>query len=185
MLLLFRCLLTFSSTSLFIVIYLIKSHVIIDFGISHYSELVSYLFYFVSIAIVNVISLFLIRYLECSSLQSQSKEKNVIQKIEMANHTFLPTYLGYFFVALSIADKDWIVFGFVYSIVFIFTFYSQTNYFNPMFILMGYQFYYITTLNHTKIFLITKNLMKNPAAYKFNNLRRINDFTFIDRGDKK
>ncbi|KQS19815.1 hypothetical protein ASF99_07980 [Exiguobacterium sp. Leaf187] len=107
----------------------------------------------------------------------------MINNVEMVNHSFLPTYLGYFFVSLSILDRDWIVFGFIYSIVFVFTFYSQTNYFNPIFILMNYHFYYVTTTNNTKVFLITKKLIKNPKMYKFNNLKRINDFTFIDRGD--
>lgn len=184
MLLLYRFLLTFSSTSLFIAIYLIKSHVILDLGKGLNSELISYIGYVIVVIMLNLLSLFMIRYLEDSSLQSQNKEKNMVREIEMANHTFLPTYLGYFFVALSISDSDWIVFGFIYSTVFIFTFFSQTNYFNPMFILMGYQFYYVTTVNNIRIFLITKKLMKNPTTYKFNNLKRINDFTFIDRGDK-
>lgn len=185
MLLLYRLLLTFSSTSLFIAIYLIKSNVTFDFGKVFNPELISYVGYVIGVIILNLLSLFMIRYLENSSLQSQTKDKNLIKEIEIANHTFLPTYLGYFFVALSISDLDWIVFGFIYSIVFVFTFFSQTNYFNPMFILMGYQFYYVTTANNIKIFLITKKLMKNPTAYKFNNLKRINDFTFIDRGDKQ
>ncbi|MFK8795648.1 hypothetical protein [Planococcus plakortidis] len=181
MLLLYRILLTISSTSLFVVIYLIKSNVTYDFGEGINSELISYIGYFGAVIILNLLSLSMIRFLESSSLQSQTKEKDVLIEIEMANHTFLPTYLGYFFVALSIESSDWIVFGFIYSIVFIFTFFSQTNYFNPLFILMGYQFYYVTTVNNIKVFLITKKLMKNPAVHKFNNLKRINDFTFIDR----
>lgn len=133
--------------------------------------------------IINVILLISVRFLENSSLSSSRTNENMINNVEMVNHSFLPTYLGYFFVSLSILDRDWIVFGFIYSIVFVFTFYSQTNYFNPIFILMNYHFYYVTTTNNTKVFLITKKLIKNPKMYKFNNLKRINDFTFIDRGD--
>lgn len=186
MIILFRILLTLSSTSLFILVFLVKSKISLFNNVNNYLEWLSYLIYFLCVFLLNLIVLWLIKFLEEDSLQSYCNEKiNIIKKVELANHTFLPTYLGYFFVALSIKDADWVTFSIIYFIVFIFTFFSQTNYFNPIFILIGYQFYYVTTVNNVRIFLITKKLMKNPSTYTFDNLKRINDFTFIDRSNCK
>lgn len=184
MLFLFRILLSLSSTSLFIVVYLIKTDTRFPIKNELYSYILTYGMYLAIILIISFISLWLTKFLEVSSLKSQSNDRiNSIKEIELANHTFLPTYLGYFFVSLSIADGDWITFGIIYAIVFLFTFYSQTNYFNPLFILFGYQFYYVTTINNVKLFMITKKLMKDHSGYTFDKLKRINDFTFIDKGE--
>lgn len=184
LLFLFRILLTLSSTSLLIVIYLIKSDIKFFEINETYSYFLTYGIYFTVVVIISLLSLWLTNFLEGSSLKSQNDNRiNNIKEIELANHTFLPTYLGYFFVSLSITTGDWITFGVIYAMVFLFTFYSQTNYFNPLFILLGYQFYYVTTVNNVKLFMITKKLMKDPSVYEFTNLKRINDFTFIDKGE--
>ncbi len=101
-----------------------------------------------------------------------------ITAIEPANNAFLPSYLGYFFVGLSIPNCD--VFVFVFGILSLFTFVSQTLYFNPLFLLFGYQFYYLSTKEATRIFIISKRNVKNIEGLSFLDLRRITDFTFIE-----
>ena len=103
-----------------------------------------------------------------------------IEEIELASHSFLPNYLGYFFVALSIPNVTTLIY--VYAVIFVFTHLSQALSFNPLFLLFGYQFYFVTGEDGTKIFLITKQKMKVYQDAELNNLRRINDFTFIDMG---
>lgn len=105
------------------------------------------------------------------------------QECVLADHEFLPVYLGYFFVALSI--NDCMTLCFVYAIVFVFTFLTQTQYFNPIFLLFGYHFYHITTELGTKRFLISKGkVICNASDMEFTDLRRINDTTYISRKDE-
>lgn len=102
----------------------------------------------------------------------------------LADNDFLPMYLGYFFVALSISDCTTLCF--IYVLVFVFTFLTQTQYFNPMFLLLGYHFYHVTTNQGTKIFLIAKGeIIRNVNDIKFTELRRINDTTYISRKDER
>jgi hypothetical protein len=105
-----------------------------------------------------------------------------MQSVEEANNAFLPSYLGYFFVALSVNSLETMVF--VYLIVFIFTYFSQTLYFNPLFLLLGYKFYYVITVNSVKLFIISKKEINSTRGLRFSRLRRINNTTFIDEEDK-
>lgn len=101
-----------------------------------------------------------------------------ITGIELANDSFLPSYIGYFFVALSIPDYQYTTLMLVFGVLFIFLLSSQNLYYNPLFLVMGYRFYYITNSKNMKIFLITKKDIKNTYNLKFQNLRRINYYTF-------
>lgn len=100
--------------------------------------------------------------------------------IEHANNSFLPSYLGYFFVALSINSFQTLVF--VYLILFIFTYRSQALYFNPLFLLYGYEFYNVSTSSHVTLFLISKESFRTPKEVVIDKVYRINDYTLIDRG---
>lgn len=101
-----------------------------------------------------------------------------IENVEYANDAFLPSYLGYFFVALDVPNYETLCF--VYPLIFVFTFLSQTLYFNPLFLIFGYHFYNLTTANNVRVFMITKKKFKDPKTISFPSLKRINDFTFID-----
>ena len=101
-----------------------------------------------------------------------------ISVIEPANDAFLPSYLGYFFVALSIPNIE--VFCYVFGIIYIFIFYSRISYFNPIFFLFGFNFYYIINNKNIKVLLITRNQIKEPKSAAFKKLKRINNYTFID-----
>ena len=101
-------------------------------------------------------------------------------EVSLADGEFLPVYLGYFFVSVGVNENLTMLVVFV--IVFVFTFLSQTQYFNPIFLLFGYHYYHITTTNGTKIFVIKKgDVARKAAEISIENLRRINDTTFIER----
>ncbi|NOQ26328.1 MAG: hypothetical protein GQ564_13265 [Bacteroidales bacterium] len=177
----FRLFLTFNSTSLIIVVFMVKEQYII---LSLYDrfpnipDFISYLIYFSVPVIFTFLSLLMSKWLDSDSVEPIGKESAVLE-IEQANNAFLPSYLGYFFVALSVPYFETLIF--VFAILFVFTFLSQTLYFNPLFLLYRYHFYYLTTSNKTKIFLISKKKLKNPNNIKLPLLKRINNFTFIDK----
>lgn len=106
------------------------------------------------------------------------------QEFGLADNEFLPTYLGYFFVSVGVSDNTTMMY--IYAIVFVFTFLSQTQYFNPIFLLFGYHYYHILTERGTRVFVIVKGkVIRNKASIKFDNLKRINDTTYIQKGGKK
>ena len=167
----FKLLLCLSATSYVITVFLIKQKYTIH-SLGNCSACISYVLYLLAPIAIAVVCLLLTRKLTAISVECRIKE------VELANNTFLPSYLGYFFVALSVPDMN--TFLFVYWIVFAFTYLSQSLCFNPLFLLVGYQFYFVTAEDGTKIFLITKQNMKNIEDVELDNLRRINDFTYID-----
>ncbi len=100
------------------------------------------------------------------------------KSVVLADNEFLPVYLGYFFVALSVPTCYSLIY--VYCIILVFTFLSQTQYFNPIFLLWGYHYYHIETMKETKIFVITRGrVIRSVEEINFITLRRINDTTFI------
>lgn len=186
---LFRILLTFNATSLLVIIYLVQKGISINFlfnSIPYFPELlrmlcvqelpkfISYLLYLAIPISFTKISIFI-----SSQLGKDEFKKGNIQDIEHANNSFLPSYLGYFFVALSINSHETLIF--VYIVLFVFTFLSQALYFNPLFLLFGYDFYNIKTKNGNSIFLISRHQYKTPSDVNINLAYRINNFTFIER----
>lgn len=174
---LFRVFLTISSLCLIFAVFLasLKFNLLAQLHstLEQMPDMASYVFYFLCAVLIARISIYFTSFLENDVIPEDS-----FSIIESANDSYLPIYLGYFFVALSI--QDYTVFIFVFGIIYIFTFYSQVTYFNPMFFLFGYRFYYAINKNNIKILLITRRHLKNPAAASFQNVKRINDFTFID-----
>lgn len=175
--LMFRLFLAFNSTSLILVVYWIKSGVTLELAppcILNVPNYVSYLLYVGGMILLTYVSLVIANWLD-----SDSVTKGAIIGVESANNSFLPSYLGYFFVALDVPNNETLYF--VYAIIFAFTFFSQALYFNPLFLLFGYQFYNLTNENQVRIFMITKQRLKDPSTVIFPKLLRINDYTFIDK----
>lgn len=170
----FKLLLTIDSLSMSAFIYLVNKKI----SIKTLCPGLSYIIYFSLIVIFTAIILCLVRCLETDTLEQGS-----IVTIEPANDAFLPSYLGYFFVALSISDC--VVFVVVFSIIGIFIFSSRMSYFNPIFFLFGYHFYYVQTNEFNKILIISRRILKNPKTISFENLKCINDFTFVEVGGNK
>lgn len=171
---LFRVLLTFNSTSLLIVVYQVKDPIFFVNleGVCKYllnGALLLFPF------LLTGVSLWVSRWLSVDSFEQGS-----IQSIEHANNSFLPSYLGYFFVALSVPDVETLIF--VYIVLFMFTFVSQALYFNPLFLVYGFNFYNARTKGGTSIFLISKVEYRLPAEIEIDSARRINGFTFLEGG---
>ena len=102
----------------------------------------------------------------------------------LADNEFIPIYLGYFFVSLSVADNVTMVF--ICAIVFAFTWLSQTQYFNPLYLLFGYHYYHILTEQGTSIFVIAHGaVIRNSRDVSFDSLKRINDTTYLVMKGKK
>lgn len=168
---LYRIFLTFNATSPILVTFLIKERYYIC-CLDKFPIWVSYMVFIVIPVILTWISLLLKTYLSKDSIECGIKD------VEQANNAFLPSYLGYFFVALSVPTVETMIF--IYIILFVFTFVSQTLYFNPLFLCFGYQFYYITTEENVKQFIISKRKIRSTKYLNFASLRRINNFTYID-----
>lgn len=174
---LFRLFLAFNSTSLILVVYWIKTGTTIQFlppCIFNTPNYVSYLSYVFALVLLTYLSLIVAKFLDKDNI-----DQGTVSSIESASNSFLPSYLGYFFVALDVPNSETLYF--VYGLIFIFTFLSQTLYFNPLFLVFGYHFYYLTTVNHVRIFMITRKQLKIPQGATFPQLLRINDYTFIDK----
>lgn len=168
---LFNLLLSVSASSYVIVVFLIKEKITLPF-LPQRLGYISYIFYLIVPLSVAKLCLRMARSLSACNIQGS------ITEVELASHSFLPNYLGYFFVALSIPDLQTLIY--VYGVIFIFTHVSRALSFNPMFLIFGYQFYFVTSDDGTKIFLITKQNMKAYQDAYFDKLRKINEFTFID-----
>ncbi len=170
---LYRILLDCNAISLFLVVYLIKEHK----SIMLMKLDISYAIYLAVILVFTGFCLVLSKRLPTETISGGIKE------VELADSTYLPSFLGYFFVALSITNRKTLVAMAV--IIFIFTYYSQTLYFNPLFLIFGYKFYYITMENGMKLFVLSKKKIKSTKGLEFSYLKRINDYTFIDRSQEK
>lgn len=164
---LYKLLLTLSSTSWVVVIFCIKE----EYTLWKIPSIIFGLILLVISILISLVSLLLATKL--------SKDNFIgCKAIENVNNAFIPTYLGYFFVGLSIGS--WHSLVFVYLIIFVFILLSQNQYFNPIYLLFGFHFYSISTNQGSKILVIARSKVRYAEDVKFNNLRRINDTTFIE-----
>ena len=172
----FRLFLTLNSLLISLMVFLIKEQIVINSlhpPLSNLPNIITYMLYFDVILIITWLSIHFTNYLSVDTISS-------ISVIEPANDAFLPSYLGYFFVALSVPNFE--LFLVVFGIICIFIFHSRISYFNPIFFLFGFNFYYIITNKSAKVLLITQKQLKDPRNVAFNNLKRINNYTFVDVG---
>ena len=169
--LLFKILLTINATSWMIILYAINEK-------CTFFSLPVWLFdilLFLIPVLLSLISIWFSKFLGKDNLSE-------CIEFSLADNEFLPVYLGYFFLSLSVPNDNIKMMSVIYSIVFIFTFLSQTQYFNPIFLLFGYHYYHILTQNGTRIFVIHRGkVIRNKENLKFENLRRINDTTYIEK----
>jgi hypothetical protein len=134
--------------------------------------IISILIVFLTI-ILAAINLFLTRFLSKDNLQK-------CINIEQADNSFLPSYIGYFVIGLSVAKLQDLIL--VWSLITALLFLAGSQYFNAIYILFGYHYYHATTAKGTKIFIICRKEIRNPENIIFDNLMRINDTTYIKRG---
>lgn len=165
----FKLLLTINATSWMLVVYAIKE----TWTIEPIPYWLLHIVLVILLLLFSWVTLLLSRYFGSESLQE-------CEEFSLADNEFLPVYLGYFFVSLSIADCY--AMTAVYLLVFVFTYLSQTQFFNPLYLLFGYHYYHILTLQGTRVFVIKRGkVIRNKKDITFEHLRRINDTTFIER----
>lgn len=173
---LFKLYLTLNSLLFSLFIFLVDKKIVVNSihpWLTRLHEYVSYFIYGSLLVFLSWISIGISNWLSTDTI-----EAGAITEVEPANDAFLPTYLGYFFVALSVPDLR--MFIFTFGIIFIFIFNSRISYFNPLFFLFKFTFYYAVTNKDAKILLITRRQLKEPRNISFNMLKRINNYTFID-----
>jgi hypothetical protein len=169
---LYQLFLAFNSTYLIVVVFLVKEKYRLNV-LNSFPRYVSWIAFISLPILLTAISFLIAKKLPKDQLDAQS-----VNEIELANNNFLPTYLGYFFVSLGVDDIPTLIV--VFLIIYVFTFLSQTLYFNPIFLLFGYHFYFLKTSQNIKVFLITRKQLRIPGNDGFRELKRINNYTFID-----
>lgn len=168
-----RLFMTFSSVSFFVIVYLVHNKIdLLPFirSKSGYAWII-YLLYTLVPFILGGISVGICRIL------AKAEIKETIS-IETSNNDFLANYLAFFFVALSI--KDMTTFSIVLGMTLLFTFFSRVSYFNPVFLIFGFNFFYIYTGENVKILLISRKKLRSPESFEEMSVRRINDYTFME-----
>lgn len=168
----YRGALTLNALSLMVLIYIVKSPELNNIIVLDYLPLRL----FIGIGFV-IFSLVITKYLLVLQKHLSRDDVNNISSTNSADSKFLPVYLGYFFVALSL--PDWKTFSIVFVILFILIFISQTEYYNPLFYFFGYRFYTVTYSRSMKIYLISNVDIIHSDSQSFENIRRINDYTYI------
>lgn len=128
------------------------------------------IFSLVIILILNNIFLWVVKALDDESMSN-------IDTVEPVNDNFLPTYLGYFFVSVSITS-NW-VFCYFMILVILFNLFSKVYFFNPSLLISGFKFYHLTSQKGVKILLISKDDIRSNMDVSSSSYKRINDFTFI------
>lgn len=165
----YNFLLALASTSPMILIFTVNAQIAILPAACPY---LSYLLILFGIILINALGIFSFRFLSKDSIDGQLRD------LELANSNFLPSYLGYFFVAVSITRTY--TFLLVYSLTVLLVMLSQSMYYNPLLLILRYNFYHATDENGTRLFLITKKKIRTIQAEGFAKLRRINDVTYIE-----
>ena len=168
----YRCFLMVNSIILLAAVYLIKEGIQIPIQYLSFPH-VSYFIYVFAPIIMSGFCIWLSRFLGDDIISGG------VLDVECANDAYLPSYLGYFFVALSISDWDTLIW--VGILLLIFAFFSQTWYFNPLFLLFGYKFYHVTVKGKVKVSIISRGDILKTEDLVFEKLKRINNYTFIDR----
>ena len=162
----YRLVLTFNATSWIIVIHGIKE----EWAVWCLPAWATSIAMLLIPVLVSLLSIPLTLLLSRDELKS-------CEDVEEANNSFLPTYLGYFFIGLGVEKTSHLLL--VYAIVFLFTHLTQSQYFNPLFLLFGYRYYHVTTRQKTKVLLISREQIRCPEGLRLPNLRRINNTTYI------
>lgn len=169
---LFKTSLTLSSISLIGAVYFIKSDYIFC-CMNDYPQYISFLIVTFIPVILTILSLI------CKPLLSNREIEHEPISIEEGTNNFLPSYLGYFFVALSINND--VTFWWIFSIIFLFVYHSQNIYFNPILLIFRYNFYHVATNSNKKIFVIIKKKIDLPNELIDLKLKAINNFTYIEK----
>lgn len=171
-----------ASSLLIASLYFIKAQVtLFSIGISWLDTLLTI---FVFLGIPLLLSLIFVQL--SKAVSPKDSLRLPAQKVSSANKDYLPVYLSYFFVSLSIPGS--VQEGLVYVvlvvfilIIWIFTSLTTTYYFNPLLLLMGYKFYNVTSNNGIELFILSRRVIrKNEKDIVFPNLKKLTEFVYIE-----
>lgn len=167
----YKLLLTLDATSLMILVYMIKCECWIP-GLGSWSIILYLLFLIVYTWLCILLSVVL----------KDDNIKTEIREITIVTNGYVTAYLGCFFVALSITEQKWLLFGIVFAMINVLIYNSQTIYFNPLLCLFGYNFYEVHTKKGTRVYVISKEKnIKGTSGLVFSKLKKLNEFTYIDK----
>lgn len=174
-------LVSISSTSLMVAIYFIKSsYWLLSIG-GIWSVSINVVIYICSPFVLSYLILFIFKH--CFSTDSI---KNPVAEIKSIDNEYLPIYLGYIFVSLSIPNPsegilDMSTLIVVYGIVNLVIVSSSTVCFNPIFIIFGYTYYAVKTQCNVTVFIMSKHKIgKNDSHVSFPQLMKITENVFIE-----
>lgn len=114
----------------------------------------AYVIYFIALLVLSIFSIkFSFKYLDQDVLERQK-----VKEFEQANDFYLPIYLGYAFVAISLPTLKSFLLFFVLMLIVL----ARTRffYFNPIFLVLGYKFYFIKQIDDSKVLVISKKEIK-------------------------
>lgn len=169
---LFRLLLAVSSTSMMVALYAAVS-LNPQFAIEDFC-----LWAIVVVLAFLPLCLTFMTMLLSRKLNLETFEDGAIVEIEHASNVYLPSYLGYFFVALSV--PSWEILTVVVIVLTVFTFHSQAMYFNPILLILGFHFYWTKTGVGTRVLLISRGEYRNAGQIDTIEVRRIDRLTFLE-----
>lgn len=128
-------------------------------------------------------------YIFLSKKNNKNKNSETMEciEVEIAEPKYIPIYIAYFVIALSI-KHNWLIFCIVFIMIYLLIIKGKFSYFNPYLLFLGYHFYEVQIENSSnenakyKLFLISNKKIKNIKNH--DNLIRLNDFTYLDKGVK-
>ncbi|RDU54811.1 hypothetical protein CQA49_04380 [Helicobacter sp. MIT 00-7814] len=145
---------------------------------------------YLSVIIICVAAAISYLYIYTIKKKCKPNDSMICCKVEIAEPKYIPIYITYFVIALSIPyDKhnvfySWIIFALVFTCIYLLILKGKFSYFNPYLLFYGYHFYEIEidSTNQEfagyKIFLISKENIKD--THKYSTLIRLNNFVYFD-----
>lgn len=179
-----RILLTISATWIYVLLYYLN--LTLAYFTSNSPKKLNLIFNFhpiteIILLFIGTMIMFLIPYYHSKKKGTDNIEKAHL--IQLEDNSFVPSYLGYFFISISI-DNYISMIGF-YLIILIFMYYAGVEYFNPIFLLFGYHIYKVESSLGVQSILILKNktgvIRKSDTLNNLTHLNRINNLTYIGR----
>lgn len=162
-------------------IYLINKEIAIYSMLNVYAENKIFSLLFNELSFVIYIAIPIITtLLSCVTFKKLSVDEIKQQHIsrhESAGSRFIITFFTCIFIGLSV--NGFISLVMVYTIIVLFGVMSEMYLYNPIFLLFGYKYYFVT-VNDIRILIMTKKVVKLNENVSYEKLARINEFTYID-----
>lgn len=149
------------------------------------TESVTYVAYVIYLIVLLILSFFSIKF-SFKYLDQNVIERKKVKEFEQANDFYLPIYLGYAFVAISLPTLKSFLLFFVLMLIVL----ARTRffYFNPIFLILGFKFYFIKQTDDSKILVISRKEIKtveeffddgNGGLLDSISITKVNDYTFL------